>query len=598
MLELTKETCKKWKRTDRTKNPLTNQNLNDRLKKVVSKRCNELLQDSTTSSFSSDDSSFSGYQSSLSSDKSSFSPDTLIKTAEKNIFKHRISPSKSASSSASSSGSRSPSKSASRSPSKSLTKSASRSLSAPNSIEIKDMRENLPFLFELSFHDFEKMQNDNHRIDTVLLNHDIVDPYQVKLVRKFIKYIINIPNAKSKEIKELSEIIQSKKYKKTSFKDLPDDIVKIIGKRYYDIMTSDQLLKWIDEKKLNIEYLSSVQHPGTIKILTKGRNKYKIDWEALSANPAAIELLEQNLDRVNWETLSTNPAAIKILEQNPSYIDWLRLATNKNPNAFRLMHKYPEKVPVDSLVMNINQKEVIKFIETHKNKIYDNISWKGLSLRNDSISMKLLEENQDKIYWVYLSSRSCAIKLLKQNPDKIFWSEFSSNTHPDAIQMLKQNPDKINWWRLSSNPSAIEILEENLDKIHWDRLSLNPCAIKILEQNYDKIDWEYLSTNPHPKAIKLLENNRHKICWDNLYDNDNPAVIKLFEKNKHKIDWKWFCSNAPKSSMKFLEKNQDEIRWKFLSSNPAIFRSYKEEIKFDLLYYLGKKHCQEYHISK
>ena len=77
------------------------------------------------------------------------------------------------------------------------------------------MRENLPYLFELSFQDFEKMQSDIHHIHTVLLNYDITDPHQVKLVKKFIKYIINIPNAKSKE---LSKIIQSKKYKKTSFK--------------------------------------------------------------------------------------------------------------------------------------------------------------------------------------------------------------------------------------------------------------------------------------------------------------------------------------------------------------------------------------------
>ena len=75
--ELTKQTCQEWKKTDRTKNPLTNKQLNDRLKQIVLKRCNELLQDSSVSS--------------------SYSPDTLIKAAEKSVFKHRISPSKSAS---------------------------------------------------------------------------------------------------------------------------------------------------------------------------------------------------------------------------------------------------------------------------------------------------------------------------------------------------------------------------------------------------------------------------------------------------------------------------------------------------------------------
>ena len=293
--KLTKQTCQEWKKTDRTKNPLTNKQLNDRLKQIVLKKCNELLQDSSVSS--------------------SYSPDTLIKAAEKSVFKHRISPSKSASTSPSKSVSRSPSKSASRSPSKSASKSASRSLSAPNSIEIEDMRENLPYLFELSFHDFEKMQSDKHRIENVLLNYDIIDPYEVKLVKKFIKYIINIPNAKSKKNKELSEIIQSKKFKKTSFKDLPDDIVKTIGKKYYDIMKEHKLLDWINENDLSVEMLSRNPHPGAIYILkkTKGtKDFYKIDWHELSYNPAAIKLLEQNQDKIHWGVLSwnKNPAAI------------------------------------------------------------------------------------------------------------------------------------------------------------------------------------------------------------------------------------------------------------------------------------------------
>ena len=33
--KLTKQTCQEWKQTDRTKNPLTNKQLNDRLKKIL-----------------------------------------------------------------------------------------------------------------------------------------------------------------------------------------------------------------------------------------------------------------------------------------------------------------------------------------------------------------------------------------------------------------------------------------------------------------------------------------------------------------------------------------------------------------------------------
>ena len=68
--------------------------------------------------------------------------------------------------------------------------------------------------------------------------------------------------------------------------------------------------------------------------------------------------------------------------------------------------------------------------------------------------------------------------------------------NPNAIHLLEKNQDKIHWFYLSRNPNAIHLLEQNLDKIHWRELSENPNAISILEQNLDKIHWFYLSGNP------------------------------------------------------------------------------------------------------
>ena len=48
--------------------------------------------------------------------------------------------------------------------------------------------------------------------------------------------------------------------------------------------------------------------------------KLNLSW--LSKNPAAIHILEQNLDKIDWDWLSLNPAAIHILEQNPDKINW------------------------------------------------------------------------------------------------------------------------------------------------------------------------------------------------------------------------------------------------------------------------------------
>jgi hypothetical protein len=55
----------------------------------------------------------------------------------------------------------------------------------------------------------------------------------------------------------------------------------------------------------------------------------KIDWTALSHNPNAIHLLEQNLDKeVDWGYLSRNPNAIHILEQNLDKVDWSIIWSN------------------------------------------------------------------------------------------------------------------------------------------------------------------------------------------------------------------------------------------------------------------------------
>ena len=47
-----------------------------------------------------------------------------------------------------------------------------------------------------------------------------------------------------------------------------------------------------------------------------------LDWMCLSANPNAIRLLEQNLDKIEWNYLSGNPNAIHLLEANLDKISW------------------------------------------------------------------------------------------------------------------------------------------------------------------------------------------------------------------------------------------------------------------------------------
>jgi hypothetical protein len=72
---------------------------------------------------------------------------------------------------------------------------------------------------------------------------------------------------------------------------------------YYYNLKMFKIRNWIDLNKLNWDLLS--ENPNAINILEK--NQDKINWDNLSLNPNAIELLKDNQDKVNWHNLSSNP---------------------------------------------------------------------------------------------------------------------------------------------------------------------------------------------------------------------------------------------------------------------------------------------------
>ena len=61
-------------------------------------------------------------------------------------------------------------------------------------------------------------------------------------------------------------------------------------------------------------------------------------WYHLSENPAAINILEENIEKVCWTTLSANSKAIHLLEKCPDKIDWSLLSSN--PSIFIIDYQY------------------------------------------------------------------------------------------------------------------------------------------------------------------------------------------------------------------------------------------------------------------
>ena len=88
------------------------------------------------------------------------------------------------------------------------------------------------------------------------------------------------------------------------------------------------LLDWIDKDNLNWDYLS--QNINAIQLLRE--NPDKISWIRLTQNSSldAIQLLKENPLQIHWTHLSLNPnaEAIQMLRENPLQIDWTQLSSN------------------------------------------------------------------------------------------------------------------------------------------------------------------------------------------------------------------------------------------------------------------------------
>jgi hypothetical protein len=244
----------------------------------------------------------------------------------------------------------------------------------------------------------------------------------------------------------------------------------------------------------------------------------KLDWNNLSLNPNAIELLKEHPENIRWDYLAGCTNDIDFLIENcKNHNIWYWLSENPNDKAIELLRKNLKRIDWYCLAENPNDKAI-----------------------------ELLLENPDKIYWYWFSSNTNdkAVELLKKFPNKISWFRLSKNSN--GIQLLLENPDKIDWHSLSrnTNPQAIELLKANPKKIDWCGLSRNPSAIDLLKANPEKISWYYLSTNP--KAIDLLKANPEKISWENLSANsgifinlESTAITiqRAFRKSKKYIQW-------------------------------------------------------------
>jgi hypothetical protein len=336
----------------------------------------------------------------------------------------------------------------------------------------------------------------------------------------------------------------------------------------------------------------------------------KLDWDMLSININAINLLKENPDKINWKYLSMNPSAIELLKENQDKIYWYNLSSN--PNAIELLKENKDKINYRKLVFNENAIELIKDKIKEEQKLteeeYNNLDYTNKicfdNLSTNTNAIGLLKEHKDKIHWTLLSRNKNAIDLLipkrieeiannydmtEYNP-KSQLSKHLLSTNKNAINILNQDPDIINWEYISQNTNAIHMIEDRLkyesnidideyinlqdNKICWKQLSNNINAIRLLKTKIKMKERLILK-------IKITENNTiEEVCkninyYKQIWKDKEPKVvidytnIRLFISINDTLDWSALSVNI--NAINILKENQDKIDWCSLSLNPSIF---------------------------
>jgi hypothetical protein len=250
------------------------------------------------------------------------------------------------------------------------------------------------------------------------------------------------------------------------------------------------------------------------------RNKSKLDWKRLSANPSAAALLLDSPKKIHWPSASKNSALIGLLLENQDKICWSSLCANESNEAMRLLEQ------------NLGL-----------------VDWDILS--GNPAAAGLLSANKGRVNWAIASGNAGAATLLLANQDKIDWHAFSANTAPLAIAYLEQNLDKASAFMLSKNPEAGRLLSKI--EVCWQTLSSNSCteAIALLEPCINKINWLGLSKNSSPTAVGWLR-------------------AELVRGDKRRVNWFAVSQNTGRDALDLLAENPDKVEWSALSANTGI----------------------------
>jgi hypothetical protein len=247
------------------------------------------------------------------------------------------------------------------------------------------------------------------------------------------------------------------------------------------------------EKENDLDTFSLSGNPSMVVVDWLQRHPERIHWSGICSNPTewAIAEIEKHIqhygvDSVDWQLLSANPGAHELLQRYSQYVNWnlfiahcdniIYLMSNE-----RFMVRTKNKLEFRKHLSQNPHTDVLKLLQSFQ----DWIDWEGLSMNTNPHAINLIRDKLNgkitkgmgDISWRELSRNEVAIPILMEYTHLIDWEFFSLNTHPRAIFLLRNNPHLIHWTNLSRNPQALDLLSESMDKVNFEFLCENPAIL-------------------------------------------------------------------------------------------------------------------------
>lgn len=209
-------------------------------------------------------------------------------------------------------------------------------------------------------------------------------------------------------------------------------------------------------------------------------------FDSLSANPTAIKLLEQNMEKTYRPNLLINPTATHLIGNYFSLIDFKFLS--QNPSVLEHLGKHKSNKTWKAPYIH----PFLHLVESN----LDGVEWYGFSANPGVIS--IIEQKMERVILPGIARNPAAMHLVTpmMEFDCIDVQDLSANTNPQAIQIVASRLEEADWENLSANPAAIELIQNNMDRVDWASLSMNPAAMDIIPENLDKADPHGLLRNP------------------------------------------------------------------------------------------------------